>query len=53
LSNILFKQGINVQPIFYPAVEEGMARLRFFISSEHTEEQIKETVQKLAYYWNE
>ena len=52
LSNALFRENINVQPIFYPAVEEGMSRLRFFISSEHTEEQIKETVQKLAYYWN-
>ena len=52
LSNALFRENINVQPIFYPAVEEGMSRLRFFISSEHTGEQIKETVQKLAYYWN-
>lgn len=52
LSNVLFDQGINVQPIFYPAVEEGMSRLRFFISSEHTEEQIQETIIKLAGYWN-
>ncbi|HPY39971.1 MAG TPA: aminotransferase class I/II-fold pyridoxal phosphate-dependent enzyme, partial [Thiolinea sp.] len=32
VANRMFDRGINVQPIFYPAVEEGMARLRFFIS---------------------
>jgi 8-amino-7-oxononanoate synthase len=53
LSNALFTQGINVQPIFYPAVEEGMARLRFFMSSEHTAEQINETVHKLAKLWHD
>ena len=36
----LFKRRINVLPIIYPAVEEGMARLRFFLSSEHREEDI-------------
>lgn len=41
LSNQLFEQGINVQPIVYPAVEEKSARLRFFLSSQHTEEKIK------------
>lgn len=35
---------INVQPVFYPTVEEGKARLRFFISSDHTEDEIKTTV---------
>lgn len=39
-SNELFKLGFNVQPIIYPAVEDGAARLRFFISSQHTTEQI-------------
>ncbi|MEZ5479932.1 MAG: aminotransferase class I/II-fold pyridoxal phosphate-dependent enzyme [Thiolinea sp.] len=48
VANRLFERGINVQPIFYPAVEEGMARLRFFISSEHTEEQLRYTVNSLA-----
>lgn len=47
LANKCFEQGINVQPIFYPAVQEGMARLRFFISSSHTEEEIKLTVNIL------
>jgi len=40
-SNALFEQGINVQPIFYPAVEEKLARLRFFICSTHTSEHIR------------
>lgn len=40
LSQHLFEQGINVQPIIHPAVEERAARLRFFISQTHTEVQI-------------
>lgn len=47
LSEQLFNVGINVQPIIYPAVEEKAARLRFFISAMHTEQQIKKTVAKL------
>jgi 8-amino-7-oxononanoate synthase len=45
LSNLLYDQGINVQPIIYPAVEERAARLRFFLSSTHTSEQINTTVE--------
>ncbi|MGB1257204.1 MAG: aminotransferase class I/II-fold pyridoxal phosphate-dependent enzyme [Thiolinea sp.] len=48
VANRMFERGINVQPIFYPAVEEGMARLRFFISSAHTREQLEYTVRTLA-----
>jgi 8-amino-7-oxononanoate synthase len=48
LANSLFDAGINVQPIFYPAVEENAARLRFFMSSEHTQEQLRYTVDTLA-----
>ena len=48
LSAMLFQQGINVQPIIYPAVEERLARLRFFISSAHSEEQIRRTVTLLG-----
>jgi 8-amino-7-oxononanoate synthase len=48
LAEGLFKRCINVQPIVYPAVAEGAARLRFFLSSEHTEEQIRTTVEALA-----
>lgn len=48
LSNRLFEQGINVQPIIHPAVEERAARLRFFISATHTEAQIATTIDLLA-----
>ena len=47
ISHALFERGIHVQPILYPAVPEKAARLRFFISCEHTEEQIRETVHVL------
>ena len=47
LSNMLFEKGINAQPIIYPAVEERAARLRFFICTSHTEEQIEKTVQTI------
>jgi 8-amino-7-oxononanoate synthase len=43
-SAALFEKGINVQPILYPAVPEQSARLRFFLSCEHTESQIRETL---------
>ncbi|PSF38589.1 beta-ketoacyl synthase [Aphanothece hegewaldii CCALA 016] len=43
----LFKQGINVQPMVYPSVPYNAARLRFFITSSHTEEQIKFTLEAL------
>lgn len=44
ISTALLEQGINVQPILYPAVPEQAARLRFFISCEHTEEQLQHAV---------
>jgi 8-amino-7-oxononanoate synthase len=48
LSRRLFERGINVQPILYPAVEESAARLRFFITARHTEDQIRRTVDAVA-----
>ncbi len=48
LSRAMFARGVNVQPIVYPAVEESAARLRFFITSLHTGEQIRYTVKVLA-----
>ena len=47
LSRALFERGINVQPILYPAVEEKAARLRFFMTSCHSAEQIEQTVVAL------
>ena len=48
LSDALFSRGINVQPILYPAVPEKMARLRFFMCSQHGEEDIRHAVSVLA-----
>jgi 7-keto-8-aminopelargonate synthetase-like enzyme len=48
LSEALFKRGINVDAILYPAVEKNGARMRFFITSEHSQEQISYTVNTLA-----
>ncbi len=48
LSDRLFRGGVNVQPILAPAVEERAARLRFFITSLHTSEQIDRTLELLA-----
>jgi 8-amino-7-oxononanoate synthase len=48
LSNALLDRGVNVQPIVHPAVAEKSARLRFFISSGHTEEQIRFAVGATA-----
>jgi 8-amino-7-oxononanoate synthase len=48
VSDALLHQGINAQPILYPAVPESAARVRFFITAEHSEEQICRTVQVLA-----
>lgn len=45
LSNDLLEKNINVQPIIYPAVEEKAARLRFFLSSQHTKENIGKTIK--------
>lgn len=47
LSGTLFDQGVNVQPILYPAVPEKAARLRFFICCNHTHEQINYTLDLL------
>ncbi len=48
LSRAMFDRGINVQPILYPAVEERAARLRFFITASHTEEQIRHAIDVTA-----
>ncbi|PZH16912.1 beta-ketoacyl synthase [Streptomyces sp. NTH33] len=44
----LFDRGVIADPIFHPAVEEGRARLRFFVTSEHREEDIRRAVAILA-----
>jgi 8-amino-7-oxononanoate synthase len=53
LSQKLFERGINVQPIIHPAVPERNARLRFFLTAEHTVEQIASTVNTVAECFSE
>ncbi len=48
LSQAMFARDVNVMPILHPAVEESAARLRFFLTSLHTEEQIRYTVDVLV-----
>ena len=47
-SAMLFERGINVQPMVAPSVPEHLARLRFFIASTHTDEQLAAGVQALV-----
>ncbi|WP_373466943.1 aminotransferase class I/II-fold pyridoxal phosphate-dependent enzyme [Streptomyces umbrinus] len=44
----LFHRGVIADPIFHPAVEEGLSRLRFFVTSEHREDDIRQAVSILA-----
>ena len=48
VSQMLLERGINARPILYPAVRESGARVRFFITSEHSEEQIAQAVEAVA-----
>lgn len=48
LSRRMIDAGVNVQPILYPAVEESAARLRFFINSTHSNQQILYAVDKCS-----
>ena len=48
LSQRLRDQGINVQPIVYPAVADDAARLRFFLSSTHSTAQLEDTAARIA-----
>jgi 8-amino-7-oxononanoate synthase len=44
----LFDAGINVHPIIYPATEEGKARLRFFVSTLHSEDDLRRAAETVA-----
>ena len=48
LSERLFERGINVMPVVFPGVPMQSARLRFFLSSDHTTEQITEALTVTA-----
>ncbi|QDU97705.1 aminotransferase class I/II-fold pyridoxal phosphate-dependent enzyme [Lignipirellula cremea] len=47
-SRELAQRGYHVQPLLHPAIEEENARLRFFITTSHTEEQIRGAVDATA-----
>jgi len=48
VSQGLLERGINARPILYPAVRESAARVRFFLTSEHSEDDIVRAVETLA-----
>lgn len=48
LAERLLNAGIHVQPIVYPAVSVAGARLRFFMTVDHTEEQVRKSIEILA-----
>jgi 8-amino-7-oxononanoate synthase len=48
VSQALLERGINARPILYPAVRESAARVRFFLTSEHSEDDIVRAVETLA-----
>ncbi|MEX2178098.1 MAG: aminotransferase class I/II-fold pyridoxal phosphate-dependent enzyme [Gemmatimonadaceae bacterium] len=48
LSQQLLEHGINVQPMVAPSVSESGARLRFFVASTHSPDDIQRTVELTA-----
>jgi 8-amino-7-oxononanoate synthase len=51
LSQALYERGVNAGAIIFPAVEEQAARLRFFITCLHTEDQLRKTTDVLTEEW--
>lgn len=47
VSKHLMEHGINVLPVLPPAVSEEGSRLRFFVTSEHSQEQLEMTLECL------
>jgi len=48
LASRLLARGIYVMPIIFPVVEERAARLRFFLSSRHSPEQVRQALACVA-----
>lgn len=48
MSMTLFEQGVCAYPMLYPIVPRDKSRLRFFINTNHTHQQLDYTVQKIA-----
>ena len=53
LSEALYELGISAQPILYPAVAEKEARVRIFMTADHTEDQIRSSVKILDRCWQQ
>jgi 8-amino-7-oxononanoate synthase len=48
VSQLLLEAGVNARPILYPAVPESRARLRFFLTAEHSEDDIVAALKALV-----
>jgi 8-amino-7-oxononanoate synthase len=48
VSVALLEHGVNALPIVFPAVPEKLARLRFFLSAEHSEQDVRDAVAALV-----
>ncbi len=48
LSKAMLDRGVNVMPILHPAVEESAARMRFFISTLHSPQQIRYAIDVMV-----
>jgi 8-amino-7-oxononanoate synthase len=48
LSRLMLARGVDVMPILHPAVEESASRLRFFITSKHTPDELRYTAEVLT-----
>lgn len=48
LASRLFRAGVYVIPIIFPVVEEKAARLRFFLTSSHSREQVRTALDLVA-----
>ncbi len=44
MADALLHEGVYAMPITFPAVKEGTARLRFFLSAAHSEEQVRKAL---------
>ncbi|MDE2375550.1 MAG: hypothetical protein KGL96_15100, partial [Hyphomicrobiales bacterium] len=48
LSQRLLERGVNVLPVTYPAVPAKESRLRFFLTAEHTDDELAAAVDATA-----
>ena len=48
VSQELFRRGINVQPVLYPAVPAQAGRLRFFLTTMHSREDVENALDTTA-----